>query len=273
MAFHVANADAWFVPARRILWLALLTSACSSGPVSIGDNRMGVGQLDAGGILDSGAGGSGAEGAAGGGTGGGAGAEPSLTASLLALADPSRCAPATDVLFPAHPGEPRDVAICQLSNAVFWKSGMDIMCDGQYSVECAADPNRSSQTAGTDSSGRPLDPTTLRYVEVPEADRRSGWDYGDIDLHLGSPAIVIYQDRYQFGVVGDEGADVLGEGSYRMAKDLGIPPDPVDGGRLEKVVTYIVFTGFRNRVRPIEDAALAEQIGRDLAEKLIAAGQ
>jgi hypothetical protein len=240
----------------------IATSACSAGPVSVGDNRASATQSDVG---DAASPGDGAIAVVD--TGGG-----DIVTQLLGLADPTRCQPATDVLFAAHPGGPADVAICRLSNALFWRSGMDIMCDGQSSPECDVDPTRTGRTVGRDSNGDSLNPATLRYAEVPEPNTRFDYSDSDFGLDMGSPVVVIYENRYQFGVLGDEGAGQLGAGSYRMAADLGINPDPVEGGVRRKEVTYVAFTGFSNRVRPLEDAALAVQTGQALVTELIAAG-
>src|SRR3954469_24009165 len=165
-------------PRRTQRWvlaraLPLLLAGCSSGPVSVGDDRLGATASDGSPPMDA-----------------------DLVAKVLALADPGHCDPATDVVFPPRPGEPADVAMCRLSNAVYWKSGMDIMCDGQETVECHGAPDRTGRTVGRDSHGDSLNPVALRYVQVPEPDRR--FDYSNIGLDMGSAVIVVYRDRYQF---------------------------------------------------------------------------
>src|SRR4051812_13106566 len=82
--------------------VALLLAGCSSGPVSVGDNRLGATTVDGSGPMDA-----------------------ELVTRLRALAAPVHCDRAPDVVSPPRPGAPADVAMCRLTNAVFWKSGMD----------------------------------------------------------------------------------------------------------------------------------------------------
>jgi hypothetical protein len=68
-------------------------------------------------------------------------------------------------------------------------------------------------------------------------------------------------------VFGDTGpSQIIGEGSYALAKSLGIDPDPLRGGT-DAGVTYIVFPG--SRVAPVEDHAAAVTRGQEAARQLL----
>jgi hypothetical protein len=60
---------------------------------------------------------------------------------------------------------------------------------------------------------------------------------------------------------------IIGEASYATANDLGINPDPSNGGT-DSGVTYIVFQGSQ-RVSPIESHSAAITLGRNLAASFV----
>lgn len=162
------------------------------------------------------------------------------------------------------------VSICGLSGAVFWKADMDVDCDGKMSTQCnlTADPAYQNQTSATDSHGDPLDAATLPFVVVPLPSSR--FDYAAAGLALGTVVAVIYNDKVEYGVFGDEGpSSIIGEASYAMASSLGIDPDPSTGGT-DSGVAYIAFTGSGAVVPVIEDHDAAVQLGVAKARALLA---
>lgn len=168
-----------------------------------------------------------------------------------------------------HAGGADTTPICGLSNAVFWKTGMNIDCDGIPSMFCNSmtDPSFQAQTSATDSHGNYLDAAALPYVVVPLPSSR--WDYGAAGLQFGSVFAVIHGDRVVYGVFGDEGpSSIIGESSYAMAQMLGIDPNPSTGG-IDSGVAYIAFTGPSAVVVPIEDHAAATQLGIIKARALL----
>ncbi|MFO0671399.1 MAG: glycoside hydrolase family 75 protein [Polyangiaceae bacterium] len=189
----------------------------------------------------------------------------SVLAKLTGCAEVTKSRYKTD----ADPGVPADVPICGLKNALFWKADMDIDCDGKASVVCnkSTDPAYQSQTSATDSAGDPLDSSTLPFVVVPLPSTR--FDYKAAGLALGSVIMVIYQDRFEFGIFGDEGpSSIIGEASYAMAKKLGIPSSPSTGG-VDSGVTYVAFTGKSAVVTKNEDHDEAVRVGTARAEQLL----
>jgi hypothetical protein len=130
------------------------------------------------------------------------------------------------------------------------------------------DPSFQAQTSATDSHGNYLDAATLPYVVVPLPSAR--FDYSAAGLQFGSVIAVIYQDKVEYGVFGDEGpTSIIGEASYRMAQLLGIDPDPSTGG-VDSGVAYIAFTGPSAVTMVIEDHDEAVRIGTAKAQALIA---
>jgi hypothetical protein len=166
-------------------------------------------------------------------------------------------------------GLAQTIPICGLTSAVFWKADLDVDCDGKMSTQCnsTTDPSWQNQTSATDSHGNPLDAATLPYVVVPLPSTR--WDYSAAGLAFGSVIAVIYMDKVEYGVFGDEGpSTIIGEASYAMASSLGIDPNPATGGA-DSGVAYIAFTGPSAVVPVIEDHAMAVQLGVAKARALL----
>jgi hypothetical protein len=167
-------------------------------------------------------------------------------------------------------GGAQTIPICGLSNAVFWKADMDIDCDGKQSPQCnsSTDPSWQNQTSATDSHGNPLDAANLPYVVVPLPSTR--FDYATAGLDFGSVIAVIYNNKLEYAVFGDEGpSSIIGEASYATAAALGIDPNPATGG-VDSGVAYIAFTGAAAVVPVIEDHAMAVQLGIARARALLA---
>ncbi|MFI1444511.1 glycoside hydrolase family 75 protein [Streptomyces fructofermentans] len=192
--------------------------------------------------------------------------EGAVTASEL-LAEVTSCSRVSRGKYRTDHGSPATVPVCGLKGAVFWKADMDIDCDGQVTAHCnrTADPWFQSQTAFTQSDGRPLVSEKLPYVVVPGPSAL--WDYRAAGLKGGSVVAVVHGDRVGYAVVGDTGPrEIIGEASYAAARSLGVDPDPATGGTAAEV-TYILFTG--SRVRPIEDHGAAVALGQRLAEQFL----
>ncbi|MFD6285932.1 glycoside hydrolase family 75 protein [Streptomyces sp. NPDC060205] len=186
------------------------------------------------------------------------------TELLAAVRD---CAPVSDDRFSSDDGEPADIEVCGSREAVFWKADLDIDCDGRPGRHCneRTDPLFCDTTAFQQSDGRQLSAERLPYVVVPGPSHR--WNHREHDVRRGTVAAVIHGDRVRYAVVGDIGpADIIGEASYALARNLGIRPDPKGGGAASGV-TYILFKG--SGASPIESAAAAEAQGERLARELV----
>ncbi|WP_020662877.1 glycoside hydrolase family 75 protein [Amycolatopsis benzoatilytica] len=159
------------------------------------------------------------------------------------------------------------VPVCDAGKAVFWKADMDIDCDGQRSAQCneKTDCCYQDNTAFPQSDGKALDAAKLPYIVVPSA---SGiWNYEKSGLKGGGSCAVIYNGKVEYTVIGDTGPNkIIGEASYATAKDLGINPDPKNGG-VESGVTYVCFKN--STVSPIENHANATSTGEKLAAAFV----
>ncbi|MFF0338406.1 glycoside hydrolase family 75 protein [Kribbella sp. NPDC004875] len=165
-------------------------------------------------------------------------------------------------------GGSTSVAVCEAGDAVHWTADLDIDCDGQRTTQCNEDTDPSFQpdTSFHQSDGAPLNSAGLPFVVVPLPS--SIWKYGSAGIGGGTVAAVVYQDKVAYAVVGDEGpAGIIGEGSYELAQQLGIDPDPSSGGVDGAVVTYILFPGVT--AEPIESAADAASKGETAANAFV----
>jgi hypothetical protein len=190
-----------------------------------------------------------------------------LVGQLLTVT--SKCAVASKGKYSTDDGERPSIDICRLNGAFFWKSDMDIDCDGQRTTQCNehTDDAYQNQTSFDQSNGRPLNAAKLPYVVVPLPSSR--FNYEKSNIKPGAVAAVIFNGKINFGVFGDEGPDdIIGEASYAMAKSLGINPDPNNGGT-DSGVTFIVFTGNGAVVAPIEGHDRAVSLGNQLANQLV----
>ncbi|HKN54449.1 MAG TPA: glycoside hydrolase family 75 protein [Amycolatopsis sp.] len=161
----------------------------------------------------------------------------------------------------------RTVAICDANGAVFWKADMDIDCDGQRTTQCNENTDCCFQadTAFHQSNGQPLNAAKLPYIVVPSTS--SIWKYTSSNLKGGGSCAVIFNGKVEYAVIGDTGpTQIIGEASYATAKDLGINPDPSNGGT-DSGVTYICFKG--SKVSPIENHANATSTGQNLATQFV----
>jgi Fungal chitosanase of glycosyl hydrolase group 75/Alpha-galactosidase, CBM13 domain len=162
------------------------------------------------------------------------------------------------------------VAVCDKNGAVFWKADMDVDCDGIRTAQCNENTDCCYQpdTAFHDSHDQPLNAAQLPYVVVPS---ESGiWKYhATSGIDGGAVVAVIYNNKVEYAVVGDTGPQkIIGEASYATANDLGINPDPSNGGT-DSGVTYIVFKGAAAVVSPIESHGAAVVKGEALARQFV----
>ncbi|WP_370970344.1 glycoside hydrolase family 75 protein [Amycolatopsis sp. cg9] len=161
----------------------------------------------------------------------------------------------------------KTVAVCDATGAVFWKADMDIDCDGQRTTQCNEDTDCCFQddTAFHQSDGKALNAAKLPYIVVPSSS--SIWKYTSSQLKGGGSCAVIYNGKVEYAVIGDTGpSQIIGEASYATAKDLGINPDPSNGGT-DSGVTYICFKN--SAVSPIENHANAVSKGESLATTFV----
>ncbi len=166
-----------------------------------------------------------------------------------------------------EPDLPENIPVCGDSGVVWWLSDMDIDCDGGRETTCTDDPWYLPETSATDSSGDPLDANTLPFVVIPLPSSR--FRFADHDIALGQVALVIYEGRMAWAVFGDEGpSGIIGEGSYALAEELGIDPDPATGGA-DSGVTFVIFTGDAARVTHNEDHDEAVRVGEAAARAFL----
>ncbi|MEV4111188.1 CBM35 domain-containing protein [Nonomuraea sp. NPDC049695] len=161
------------------------------------------------------------------------------------------------------------VAVCQKTGAVFWKGDMDIDCDGVRTSQCNEDTDCCFQadTFCHTSGDSPLNAAQLAYMVVPSSS--SIWDYRTKGIGCGTVVAIVYNGQVEYAVMGDTGpSGIIGEASYRTAADLGINPDPSNGGT-DTGVTYIVFTGSDTKVQTIENHSQAVTLGRTLAQRFL----
>ena len=160
-----------------------------------------------------------------------------------------------------------NIPVCGKTGAVWYKADLDVDCDGKVTAKCNADtdPWFQDDTAFHDSKGQPLQADKLPYVVVPSP---SGtWDYRKFGIQGGGIVAVIANGKVEYAVVGDTGPTaIIGEASYATAVDLGINPDPENGGS-DGPVHYIYFKN--SKVSPIEDHAKATSQGAALAQQFI----
>ncbi len=258
------------------LLVGIAALGCSSGQLSVGDDRQPVIVFDSSGATDVPDVGADAvddavDAASGFDAIDATDAGSAIAGSLVALT--ATCSNRiSHGLLQSQPGRTADVAICGLSSAVFWKSGLAVLCAGKSTAICndVADPQFQASTTGKDSHGDSLDAAAVPYVEVSA--KSMIFDYSvDAGLKMGTVMAVIYKDRLQFGVIGTVGVqDVIGDASYAMANDLGMNPNPSSGGT-PTGVTYIAFPAAV--VTMLENNDEAVQLGLAAADALIKAGK
>ncbi|MEV4318856.1 glycoside hydrolase family 75 protein [Actinocrispum sp. NPDC049592] len=180
------------------------------------------------------------------------------TASQL-LAKTTSCKQISNGKYRTDEETGKTVAVCDANGAVFWKADMDIDCDGVRTSRCNENTDCCFQpdTAFHASNGKPLTADVTHYIVVPSTS--SIWKYTSSGLKGAGSCAVIYNNKVLYAVIGDTGpTQIIGEASYATAKDLGINPDPSNGG-VDSGVTYICFKN--STVSPIESNSAATSVG------------
>ncbi|MGW5720898.1 ricin-type beta-trefoil lectin domain protein [Amycolatopsis sp. NPDC003865] len=188
--------------------------------------------------------------------------EAGPSASQL-LAKTQSCQQISNGKYSFDEGGAATVPVCQSGGAVFFTADMDIDCDGVRTTQCneQTDCCFYPDTAFHTSTDQPLNAAQLPYIVLPQP--TSTWDYRNYGIDGGSVVAVIYNNQVTYAVVGDTGpTSIIGEASYATAVNLGINPDPSNGGT-EGPVTYIVFPN--THVDPIENHANATSLGEQVA--------
>jgi glycosyl hydrolase group 75 (putative chitosanase)/carbohydrate binding protein with CBM6 domain len=196
--------------------------------------------------------------------GGGGGGAP--TAAEL-LAKVTTCSQISNGTYKTDEELGRTIPVCGKNGAVFWKADMDIDCDGIRTTQCNENTDCCflPDTAFHTSADAPLNAAQLPYVVVPSPS--STWNFQNFQIAGGGVVAVIYNNQVTYAVVGDTGpTDIIGEASYAAAQQLGINPDPSNGGT-DSGVTYIVFKN--STINPIENHDLAVSRGQELARTFI----
>jgi hypothetical protein len=195
---------------------------------------------------------------------GGGGGAPTAQELLAKLAS---CTQVSSGKYKTDDETSRTIPVCDKNGAVFWKADMDIDCDGQVTAQCNENTDCCFQddTAFHQSDGKPLNAAQLPYVVVPSPS--STWDYRNYGVKGGGVVAIIYNNQVLYAVVGDTGpTDIIGEASYASAAQLGINPDPSNGGT-DTGVTYIVFKN--STISPIEDHNKAVTTSEQLARTFV----
>jgi hypothetical protein len=243
--------------------------ACSPGPISVGDNRF---PSDASGADDGGGGAGGAGPMDASGSTDAADAIAPRAGDLVGIT--SSCNPISTGLLMSRPGVTPDVSICDLSSAVFWKSGLAVLCAGKTTTTCNSmtDPQFQPTTTAKDSLGGNLDAAALPYVEVSQPTSTFDYRAPPAGLTMGSVVAVVYKDQLAYGIIGTVGQpDIIGDASYAMADALTISPNPVTGGVQTNSVLYIAFKNVVVNIKENHDEAV--QLGTAAAAALIRAGK
>ncbi len=184
------------------------------------------------------------------------------TASQL-LAKTASCTNASNGKYATDDGESATVEICKNGSAYFWKSDMDIDCDGVTTSHCNddTDPWYQDETSFETSTGDYFTSDVTHYYVVPLPSSR--FNYETAGIKPGSVAAVVYNGKVVYAVFADEGpSNIIGEGSYSLATALGIDPDPEFGGT-DGPVTFIVFPG--KVPNPVENNSTITSVGTSAA--------
>jgi Fungal chitosanase of glycosyl hydrolase group 75 len=192
------------------------------------------------------------------------GATPPTASQLLAKV--RTCHPISGARFATDEQRRRTIPMCGAVGALFWTADMDIDCDGEVTAHCNRNEDRSFQS-GTALSpgGRPLAAERTPYVVLPQ--RSTFFDPAKYGVRLGGVAVIIYKGKVAYAVFGDVGPkEIVGEASYKVAKSLGIDPDPSSGGTASGV-TYIIFRN--TKVADPRDAASIVSSGQDAAARFL----
>ena len=193
-------------------------------------------------------------------------ATPPTAAQLLAKT--SSCSVASNGKYKTDEETGATINICKSGSAYFWKADMDVDCDGISTSVCnsSTDPWYQNQTSFETSTGNFFTASSTHYFVIPLPSSR--FNYSSAGIKPGTVAAVIYNNKIVYAVFADEGPnDIIGEASYATARDLGINPDPENGGT-DSGVTYIVLKG--NVPSPVENNSAITAKGESAAAAWLA---
>lgn len=143
--------------------------------------------------------------------------------------------------------------------------------DGNPLIQTAGDPAPGfyvSMTALGDpmisygKQERYVDSNTIPYIVLPGGKQVSQFS-GPVPLKLGDLAAVYHvgNKSLAFAICAEVGPkEQLGEGSIELARRLGIPEAPKNGGIQSKDIVYLAFPGSGNQ-RPQPDSAIQPTAG------------
>ena len=160
-----------------------------------------------------------------------------------------------------------NISICKSGTAFVWHADMDVDCDGLATTHCSkkTDPWYQGQTSFETSKGKSFQAEVTHYFVIPLPS--SKFSYSSNGIKPGSVAAIIYNNKVVYAVFADEGpSNIIGEASYATARDLGINPDPKNGG-VDSGVTYIVFPG--QVPNPVETNSVIDSKGVAAANKYV----
>jgi hypothetical protein len=200
----------------------------------------------------------------GGGGGGGGGGAPTAAELIAKL---GACVEISNGRYRSDSETSANIPVCQRNNVIWWRSDLDIDCDGVRTDQCreSTDPAFQPDTAFHTSTGDPLNAAQLPYTVIPSPSGR--FDYRNHNIQGGALVALIFNDRVEYTVFGDTGPqEIIGEASYAAANNLDIDPDPATGGS-DGPVYFLVFPG--SRVTPIESHTNAVTLGQQLARQFL----
>lgn len=199
-----------------------------------------------------------------GGGGGGGGTAPTAAELIAKL---GACSVISTSSYSSDSGTAANIPVCQRNDVIWWKSDLDIDCDGVTTAQCnlGTDPAFQPDTAFHASNGAPLNAAQLPYVVIPSPSGR--FDYSNHNIQGGAVVAVVFNNKVEYAVFGDTGpTNIIGEASYACANNLGIEPNPSTGGA-DGPVWFIVFPG--SQVDALEDHAKAVTLGQQLARQFV----
>ena len=142
------------------------------------------------------------------------------------------------------------------TNGVEYDAGMTVDTDGVGSAH--GEPSPPHQRGTSYATGRLNADETNYMVLAPGWASAHGLEKGDI-------AVVQYKGKSVYAVYGDNylGNQIHGEGSYKLATELGMNNSPISGG-VTSGVHYIVFPGSHKQLNGSVDQSKIDQIGQSL---------
>ena len=133
------------------------------------------------------------------------------------------------------------------SRAVFYASKFDVDNDGSAG-NAAGDPCHQADTSLHDRSGKPLSADDMPFIVLPKRGQQP-YLWSGLGVGVGDLAMLWYKNGAMCAaIIGDVGPSTkIGEGSTKVARALGINPDPNTGGvqDIPPGIMHMVFPGSR----------------------------